>query len=87
MKYRFQEYRKIPRGGTPKLKIRGGGWLEGLSQKPQKYLSKNSNIRKMLKSYPLNILKVQPESSKVSSLGQILIFPGNCTPNYLYESF
>ena len=55
--------------------------------KTPKYLSKNSNIRKMLKSYPLNILKVQSKSSKISNLGQILIFTENCTPNYLYESF
>ena len=41
----------------------------------------------MLKSYPLNILKVQSESSKISNLRQILIFTENCTPNYPYESF
>ena len=33
----------------------------------------------MLKSYPLNIIKVQSESSKISSLGQIFIFTENCT--------
>ena len=64
-----------------------GGWLEGLSEKPPKYLSKNSNIRKMLKSYPLNIFKVQSESSKISNLGEIFVFTENCTPNYPYESF
>ena len=41
----------------------------------------------MLKSYPLNILKVQSKSSKISNLGQIFIFTENCTPNYPYESF
>ena len=41
----------------------------------------------MLKSYPLNILKVQSESSKISNLGQIFIFTENCTPNYPFESF
>ena len=61
-----------------------GGWLEALSQKPQ---NKNSNIRKILESYPINILKVRSESSKISSLGQIFIFTENCTPNYPYESF
>ena len=35
----------------------GGGLLEGLSQNPKKYLFKNSNIRKMLKSYLPYILK------------------------------
>ena len=50
-------------------------------------ISKNSNIIKMLESYPLNILKVQPKSSKSSNLGQIFIFTENCTPNYPYESF
>ena len=55
--------------------------------KTPKYLSKNSNIRKMLKSYPLTILKVMSESSKISNLGQIFIFTENCTPNYPYESF
>ena len=37
----------------------------------------------MLKSYTLNILKVQSESSKISNLGQIFIFTENCTPNCL----
>ena len=56
--------------------------------KTPKYLSKISNIRKLLKSYPLNILKVQSESSNIlSNLGQIFIFTDNCTPNYPYESF
>ena len=41
----------------------------------------------MLKSYPLNILKVQSESSKISNLGQIFIFTENCAPNYLYIYF
>ena len=41
----------------------------------------------MLKSYPLNILKVQSDSSKISNLGQIFIFTENCTPNYPYESY
>ena len=34
----------------------------------------------MLKSYPLNILKVQSESSKISNLGQIFIFTGGIVP-------
>ena len=52
-------------GGTPQLNIRegGGGLARRSESRPPKYLSKNSNIRKMLKSYPLNILKVQSESS------------------------
>ena len=33
----------------------------------------------MLKSYPLNILKVRSESSKISNLEQIFIFTENCT--------
>ena len=37
----------------------GGGWLEGLSQKPQNIYPKIAILKKMLKSYPLNILKVQ----------------------------
>ena len=41
----------------------------------------------MLKSYPLNILKVQSDSSKISNLGQIFIFTENYTPNYPYGSF
>ena len=41
----------------------------------------------MLKSYPLNILKVQSESSKISNLGKMFIYTENCTPNYPYESF
>ena len=41
----------------------------------------------MLKLYPLNIPKVQSESSKISKLGQNFIFTENCTPNYPYESF
>ena len=61
----------------------GGGGLARMSEsKSPKYLPKNSNIRKMPKSYPLNILKVQSESSKISNLGEIFIFTENCTPNY-----
>ena len=41
----------------------------------------------MLKSYPLNILKAQSESSDISNLGQIFIFTENSTPYYPYESF
>ena len=54
-----------------------GGLAQKLESKPPKYLSKNSNIKKLLKSYPLNVLKVQSESSKISSLGQIFIFTEN----------
>ena len=41
----------------------------------------------MLKSYPLNIPKVQSKGSKISNLGQNFIFTENCTPNYPYEPF
>ena len=42
----------------------------------------------MPKSYPLNILKVQSESLKISNLGQNFILTENCTPNlYPYQSF
>ena len=64
-----------------------GGLARRSESKTPNYLSKNSNIKKMLKSYPLNILKVQSDSSKISNLGQIFIFTENCTPNYPYESF
>ena len=40
----------------------------------------------MLKSYLLNILKVQSESSKISNLRQIFIFTENCTPNFIHMS-
>ena len=65
----------------------GEGLARRSESKTPKYLSKNSDIKKMLKSYPLNILKVQSESSKIRNLGQIFIFTENCTPNYPYESF
>ena len=45
-----------------------GGWLEGLNQKPQTIYPKIAILKKMLKSYPLNILKVQSDSSKISNL-------------------
>ena len=64
-----------------------GGLARRSESKTPNYLSKNSNIKKMPKSYPLNILKVQSDSSKISNLGQIFIFTENCTPNYPYESF
>ena len=57
------------------------------ASKTPKYLPKNSNIEKMLKSYPQNILKVQSENSKISNLGQIFNFTVNFTSNYSYESF
>ena len=41
----------------------------------------------MLKSYPLNIPKVQSKGSKINNLGQNFIFTENCTPNYPYEPF
>ena len=63
-----------------------GGLARRSDSKTPKYLPKNSNIKKnMLKPYPLNILKVQPESSQISNLGQIFIFIEKC--NYPYESF
>ena len=62
------------------------GWLERLSQNPQNIYPKIA-ILKMLKSYPLNILKVQSEGSKISNMGQIFIFTENCASNYPYESF
>ena len=34
----------------------------------------------MPKHDPLNILKVQSESSKISNLGQTFMFTENCTP-------
>ena len=42
--------------------------------KTPKYLSKNSKILKMLKSYPINILKVQSKHSKISNPGNIFVF-------------
>ena len=75
-----------PGGGTPYLNI-WGGLAQRSESKAPKYLSKKINIKKMLKSYPLNILKVQSESSKIGNLGQIFIFTENCIPNYPYESF
>ena len=74
-------------GGHSITKHTGGGLAQRSESKTPNYLSKNSNIKKMLKSYPLNILKVQSDSSKISNLGQIFIFTENCTPNYPYESF
>ena len=44
-----------------------GDWLEGLSKKPQNIYPK---VAIMLKSYPLNFLKVQSKSSKISNLGK-----------------
>ena len=73
-------------GGHSITKHTGGLAQRSVSKTP-KYLSKNINIKKMLKSYPLNILKVQSESSEISNLGQIFIFTENCTPSYPYESF
>ena len=65
----------------------GGLARRSESKTPPKYLSKNSNILKMLKSYPLNIPKVQSKGSKISNLGQNFFFTENCTPNYPYEAF
>ena len=90
-----------PRGRSITKLKGGGGWLEGLSQKPQNIYPKIAKIgdlpvslslylflcRKVLKSYPLNILMVRSESSKISNLGQIFVFTDNCTPNYPNESF
>ena len=73
--------------GSRTIEFSSQGRAKRTESKTPKYLSKNSNIRKMLKSYPLNILKVQSRSSKVSNLGQIFIFTENCTPNNPYESF
>ena len=56
-----------------------GGLARRSESKTPKYLSKNSNILKILKSYPLNILKVQ---SEIINLGQFFILSENCTPNY-----
>ena len=64
----------LPGGGHSITKHTGGGLARRSESKTPKYLSKNSNIRKMLKSYPLNNLKVQSKSSKISNLGQIFIF-------------
>ena len=82
----LKKARFLPRGHSiTKHTGVGGGLARRSESKPPKYLSKNSNIRKMLKSYPLNILKVQSESSKISNLEQIFIFTENCIPNYPYE--
>ena len=78
---RVNEETEILRGGG------GEGWLEGLNKKPQTIYPKIAIFKKLLKSYPLNILKVQSDSSKISNLGQIFIFTENCTPNYPYKSF
>ena len=40
----------------------------------------------MIKSYPLNIPKVQSKGSKISNLEQNFIFTKNCTPNYPYRN-
>ena len=42
-----------------------GGLARRSESKTPKYLSKNSNILKILKSYPLNILKVQSEKLSI----------------------
>ena len=60
-----------------------GGWLEGLSQKRQNIYPKIA----ILKQSEIIPPKVQSENSKISNLGQIIIFTENCTPNYPYESF
>ena len=78
---------KAPGGGGHSITKHTRGLARRSESKTPNYLSKNSNINKMLKSYPLNILKVQSDSSKISNLGQIFIFTENCTPNYRYESF
>ena len=72
----------LPPAGHSITKHTGGGLARRSESKTPKYLSKNSNILKILKSYPLNILKVQSESSKIINLEQIFIFPENYTPNY-----
>ena len=71
----------LPPGGHSITKHTEGLARRSESKTP-KYLSKYSNILKILKSYLLNILKVQSESSKIINLGQIFIFPENYTPNY-----
>ena len=78
----FKWYGNSPRvGGITKHMM---DWLEGLIRKPQNIYPK---VAIMLKSYPLNFLKVQSKSSKISNLGQIFIFTENCTLSYPYESF
>ena len=57
---RMKKVFSSPRGGGGHSITKHTGWLAQRSEsKPPKYLSKNSNIKKMLKSYSLNILKVQ----------------------------
>ena len=57
-----------PRGGHSITK-HTGGLTRRSESKTQKYLSKNSNNRKMLKSYPLNILKVySPRAQRLAIL-------------------
>ena len=80
--YFWKRWRSESQGGHSITKHTWGGGLARSSEsKPPKYLSKNSNFRKMLKSYPLNILKVVSESSEISNLGEIFIFTEICTPN------
>ena len=55
-------------------------------QKPKNIYPKIAILKKA-KIIPLNIRKVQSESSKISNLGQIFIFTENCTANYPYELF
>ena len=65
----FSELRSSPGGGhsiTKHTGWGGGGLARRSESKTPKYLSKNGNFRKTLKSYPLNILKVMSESSKTN---------------------
>ena len=85
----FEERWKLGGGGHSITKHTGGGgggWLEGLNQKPQNIYPKIA-IFKNAKVIPLNIPKVQSKGSKISNLGQNFIFTENCTPNYPYEPF
>ena len=70
----------LPRGHSITKHTGGGGGGGGLARRFKKCL-KNANI------IPLNIIKVQFESSKISNLEQIFIFTYNCTINYPCESF
>ena len=67
---------------------RGEGLARRSNSRTQNIYSKIAILKKVLKSYPLNIFKEQSESSKISNLGQIFIFTENCMANYYpYESF
>ena len=54
----------IPRGHS--ITKHTGGLARRSKSKTPNYLSKNSNIRKVLKSYPLNILRYSPRAQRLA---------------------